>query len=266
MTTPAAPADPAAPPPEVFSLQDPESLRAGLRAARVAVGKKQLVVIPTDTHYAVAADAFSPAALAALSRFKGWQDPPTRQVLLPSAEALHALADSVPEAITALTESLWPGPLTVVLPAGSSLRWSVGEGVDSVGLSLIAHPVIRELLIETGPLVVSAAHPAGQSPEHPEGLEALIAGGHPDLAVVLVDEKLPWDFSTPGSTVVEVVGEDEGAEDEGAEDEGATDEGAEAKGAAASSADRVSLRLLREGLISSKKVRSILGDGVAWRE
>lgn len=244
MSTPVAPAESEPSRPDVFSLADPEALRAGLRAARIALGTKHLVVIPTDTHYAVAADAFSPVALAALARFKSWDNPPAPQVLLPNADALHALGAEVPEAISLLTQRFWPGPLTVVVQAGSSLRWNLGDSVEAVGLSLIGHRVIRELLLETGPLVISAAHPAGQAVE---SLEALIAGGHPDLAVVLVDEELPWDFSAPGSSVVEVVGD------------------AHERGVTGDTADRsTSLRLLREGAVSGDELRSAAGDDVAW--
>ncbi len=259
MTTPASPAGPPAPGPQVFSLADPDALRAGLRAARVALGKKQLVVVPTDTHYAIAADAFSPAGVAALARFKGWSEQPAPQVLLPNSEALHALGAEVPQAITRLTEQFWPGPLTVVVQAGSSVRWNLGDAVDRVGLSLIAHEVTRELLLDTGPLMISAAHPVGDIPKY---LEALVDGDYADLAVVLTDPQLSWDFSTPGSTVVEVVSAAEvviAAEVVNSADEVQGD-------VAVPEGDHsVTLRVLREGVISGDQLRDVAGDDVVWR-
>lgn len=250
MTTPRATAEPEGSRPAVFSLQDPTALRSGLRAARIALGKKQLVVIPTDTHYAVAADAFSPAGLAALARFKGWSEQPAPQVLLPNPEALYALGAEVPEAITRLTEHFWPGPLTVVVQAGSSLRWNVGEAVETVGLSLIAHEVTRELLVDTGPLIISAAHPVGNIPKN---LEALIEGGHGDLAVVLTDPSVSWDFSTPCSSVVEVV------------PESAQGDAPHRDASAVGSDHSVTLRLLREGVIAGDLLRDAAGHDVVWR-
>jgi len=245
MTTAGAPLESEDSRPAVFSLHDPSALRAGLRAARIALGKKQLVVIPTDTHYAIAADAFSPAGWAALARFKGWSEQPAPQVLLPNPEALYALGAEVPRAITRLTEALWPGPLTVVVPAGNSVRWSLGEAVESLGLSLIAHEVTRELLADTGPLIISAAHPVGQPPE---SFQALIDAGHRDLAVVLVDDTLPWGFSHTPTSVVEVV------------------QDPEHRNASVQGVDHsVTLRLLREGVIAGDQLRDVAGDDVVWR-
>ncbi|AVG24377.1 tRNA A37 threonylcarbamoyladenosine synthetase subunit TsaC [Pontimonas salivibrio] len=262
MTTPDPTASAPASGRQVFSLGDPDSLRAGLRAARIALGKKQLVVIPTDTHYAIAADAFSPAGVAALARFKGWSEQPAPQVLLPNAEALHALGAEVPEAITRLTEQFWPGPLTVVVQAGSSVRWNLGDAVDRVGLSLIAHEVTRELLLDTGPLMISAAHPVGDVPKN---IEALADSDYADLAVVLTDPQLSWDFSTPGSTVVEVVNIADTVRGAEAASGAEVARDAAEQDLAAREGDRtVMLRVLREGVISGDQLRDVAGDDVVW--
>ena len=74
-------------------------LLAGLRHARRSIARGELVVLPTDTVYGVAADAFSPAAVAALlaAKGRGRQSPPP--VLVSGASMLAALVSEVPEPI-----------------------------------------------------------------------------------------------------------------------------------------------------------------------
>ena len=56
---------------ELFDCRDPEQLLPGLRRARQAIGRGELIVMPTDTVYGIAADAFSAGAVASLLAAKG---------------------------------------------------------------------------------------------------------------------------------------------------------------------------------------------------
>ena len=149
--------------PEVFDITDPDQLVAGLRHARLAIGRKQVVVIPTDTSYALAANAFSPASVMLLREVKGWTTPVPPQVLLPGIPTLAALAASVEEPVDALAKALWPGALTLIVPAGESLQWDLGDNKGTVALRMPADQAARELLADTGPLAVTQASPVGQS-------------------------------------------------------------------------------------------------------
>jgi len=137
-------------------------LLTGMRLARTAIGRGDLVVIPTDTVYGVAADAFNPAAVQKLIDAKGRtrQSPPP--VLIPGIPTLDALAESVPDEVRALVAKYWPGPLTVILPAQSSLVWDLGETRGTVALRMPANRIALELLSETGPLAVSSANLTGE--------------------------------------------------------------------------------------------------------
>ncbi|HZK59682.1 MAG TPA: Sua5/YciO/YrdC/YwlC family protein, partial [Cryobacterium sp.] len=90
---------------------------AGMRLARSAIGRGALVVIPTDTVYGIAADAFSPEAVQKLLNAKGRsrQSPPP--VLIPGIPTLDALAQDIPQPVRDLVAEFWPGGLTVVLNA-----------------------------------------------------------------------------------------------------------------------------------------------------
>lgn len=111
----------------LFDCRDEAQLLSGMRQARQAIARGELVVLPTDTVYGVAADAFTPAAVQRLLDAKGRsrQSPPP--VLVPGLTTLEALVETVPPAVRDLVEALWPGGLTIVLPAQPSLAWDLGE-------------------------------------------------------------------------------------------------------------------------------------------
>lgn len=137
-------------------------LLAGMRMARGAIGRGELVVLPTDTVYGVAADAFDPTAVQRLldAKGRGRQSPPP--VLIKGQETLAALTDRVPEVVRPLLDEFWPGPLTVIFRAQASLSWDLGETRGTVALRVPSHRIALELLEETGPLAVSSANLTGR--------------------------------------------------------------------------------------------------------
>lgn len=159
---------------QVFDCSDSTQLLGAARAARQAIGRGELVVLPTDTVYGVAADAFSPEAVQRLldAKGRGRQSPPP--VLIPNTDTLAALAAEVVEPVRLLAEAFWPGPLTVVLPAQPSLSWDLGETGGTVALRIPDQALALELLAETGPLAVSSANstgdPAARNIEEAQGM------------------------------------------------------------------------------------------------
>ncbi|MFK4760609.1 L-threonylcarbamoyladenylate synthase [Microbacterium sp. ZW T5_45] len=147
----------------IFDCGDESQLLAGMRHARQAIGRGEVIVIPTDTVYGVGADAFSPQAVQRLldAKGRGRDQPPP--VLIGARETLVALAESVPEAVDRLVDAFWPGGLTIVLPAQPSLVWDLGETKGTVAVRMPANRVALELLAETGPLAVSSANLTGEA-------------------------------------------------------------------------------------------------------
>jgi len=133
-----------------------------MREARAAISRGDLVVMPTDTVYGIAADAFQPMAVRRLLMAKGRGPDAPPPVLVPTRGTLEALADTVPEAVTALTDRFWPGGLTVILPARATLAWDLGDTHGTVALRMPDDRIALELLAETGPLAVSSANLTGQ--------------------------------------------------------------------------------------------------------
>ncbi|MET0806418.1 MAG: L-threonylcarbamoyladenylate synthase [Lacisediminihabitans sp.] len=146
----------------IYDCSDQAELLTGMRLARVAIGRGELVVVPTDTVYGLAADAFSPSAVQRLLDAKGRTRQAPPPVLIPGIPTLDALAEEVPDEVRALVAEFWPGGLTVILPARESLRWDLGETHGTVALRMPNNRVALELLSETGPLAVSSANLTGR--------------------------------------------------------------------------------------------------------
>lgn len=146
----------------IFDCGDETQLLAGMRHARQAISRGELIVMPTDTVYGVAANAFSPAAVQRLldAKGRGRNQPPP--VLIGAKETLDALVETVPEAVRRLVDEFWPGGLTIVLPAQASLVWDLGETQGTVAVRMPEGRVALELLAETGPLAVSSANLTGE--------------------------------------------------------------------------------------------------------
>lgn len=147
---------------DLFDCRDAEQLLPGMRKARQAIGRGELVVLPTDTVYGVGADAFSAAAVQRLldAKGRGRQSPPP--VLVAGIATMRALVAEVPPQVERLVEAFWPGGLTIVLPAQPSLSWDLGETHGTVAVRMPAERIALELLEDCGPLAVSSANLTGR--------------------------------------------------------------------------------------------------------
>ncbi len=189
----------------LYDTSVPDDLLTGMRSARVAIGRGELVVIPTDTVYGVAADAFAPAAVQRLLDAKGRDRTAPPPVLVPGIPTLDALTEFVPDEVRALVAKFWPGGLTVVLRARPTLEWDLGETRGTVAVRMPDHRIALELLAESGPLAVSSANRTGE-PAAMTAAEAEVALGD-SVAVYLeagrVGTAYPDAGAGTGSTIVD---------------------------------------------------------------
>ncbi|WP_246160212.1 L-threonylcarbamoyladenylate synthase [Nocardioides humilatus] len=186
----------------IYDVTDEENRAAAVDAAALAIQRGRLVVLPTDTVYGLAADAFDPDAVTRLldAKGRGREMPPP--VLVSTATTLDALATKVPAYARALTDAFWPGPLTLVCHEQSSLRWDLGETRGTVAVRMPDHDLMRELLDRTGPLAVSSANLTGQPAATDAAAAAEMLG---DKVAIIVDGGECAD-AVP-STIVDVTGE-----------------------------------------------------------
>jgi tRNA threonylcarbamoyl adenosine modification protein (Sua5/YciO/YrdC/YwlC family) len=144
-----------------YDCADAQQREAGISEAVTAARAGGLVVLPTDTVYGLGADAFSPEAVARLlaARQQERRIPPS--VLVGSVRAATALAESLGAFGQDLIDEFWPGPLTLVLRASSTLKWDLGDANGTVAIRMPLHPVALDLLRRTGPMAVSSASKTG---------------------------------------------------------------------------------------------------------
>ena len=105
-----------------------------MAAAGAAIRRGQIVILPTDTVYGVGCDAFDADAVAAVLAAKGRGRDMPPPVLIPTARTAHGLAAQVADYASTLMERFWPGPLTVILRAQTSLHWDLGDTNGTVAL------------------------------------------------------------------------------------------------------------------------------------
>jgi L-threonylcarbamoyladenylate synthase len=128
-------------------------------ARRLRAG--ELVAVPTETVYGLAAHALDARACAKIFRAKGR---PTHDPLIVHIHALaqlDALAETN-DAARRLAKKFWPGPLTLVLPKKSAVPAIVTAGLPSVAIRMPQHPLMRRLLRRCElPLAAPSANPFG---------------------------------------------------------------------------------------------------------
>jgi L-threonylcarbamoyladenylate synthase len=130
--------------------------------AAEAANRGDLVVLPTDTVYGLAARPDLPGGTRKVFDAKRRPRGLSLPVLAPDLEAAAALAVFDGRA-SALASAFWPGGLTLVLPRTDVSRpWDLGEEGESVAVRVPGHPVAGSLLASTGPLAVTSANRSGE--------------------------------------------------------------------------------------------------------
>jgi L-threonylcarbamoyladenylate synthase len=184
-----------------YDCADAQQREAGISAAVTTASSGGLIVLPTDTVYGLGADAFSPDAVSRLLAAKGRGRNMPPPVLVGSVRAATALAESLGAFGQDLIDEFWPGPLTLVLRASSTLTWDLGDTNGSVAIRMPLHPIALELLRRTGPLAVSSANKTG-TPTGPAAADAEAQLG--DAVDVYLDGG-PCTENIP-STIVDLTG------------------------------------------------------------
>ena len=165
--------------------------QAALDRAAELLRAGELVVLPTDTLYGVAADAFNLDATTALRTVKERDRAVPLPVLVRTPKQLPGFVAAVPAAAERLIAAFWPGPLTLVLALKGGLRWDLGRTDGAVSVRMPLDEVVLELIREVGPLAATAANaPGGASPataqdaraQLGEGVAAVVDDGPRDAA------------------------------------------------------------------------------------
>ncbi|MDR1734257.1 MAG: threonylcarbamoyl-AMP synthase [Oscillospiraceae bacterium] len=113
-------------------------------ASLLAAG--ELVAIPTETVYGLAADALQPAAVAKIFTAKGRPQDNPLIVHTETAQGAFSLVTQIPPEAKCLADIFWPGPLTVILPKKAAVPDIVSAGLPTVALRVPSHPAARAVL------------------------------------------------------------------------------------------------------------------------
>ncbi len=162
----------------------------------------EIVAIPTDTVYGIAADLALPDAIERL--FGAKRRPPEKAVALLLADVDQAgVLGVLGPAARVLAERFWPGGLTLVLPrrADARLPAVIAAGAATVGVRVPDHPAPRALASALGPLPTTSANVSGE-PDARDAPEIVALLGD---AIALVLDGGPV-RGGPASTVVDCSG------------------------------------------------------------
>lgn len=141
------------------SASGPQRERA-IGAAVSAVKRGDLVLLPTESAYALVTDPFSSRGVAALRAAKGQTHDSPLSLMVPSAATVAGIAAGVSAPVTALMLAFWPGALTLLLRPQPTLAWDLSPDLP-IAVRMPLHPVMLAVLDKCGPLVVTTANAPG---------------------------------------------------------------------------------------------------------
>ena len=110
----------------------------------------ELVALPTETVYGIAADARNGEAVKKIFEAKGRPQDNPLIVHICGMEMLHGIVSEVPERAKKLAAAFWPGPLTMVMPRGPEVSEVTCAGLDTVGVRMPSHPVVQAVIKASG--------------------------------------------------------------------------------------------------------------------
>ncbi len=135
--------------------------REDLERAAALLRDGELVAIPTETVYGLAADALNGKAVAAIFAAKGRPADNPLIVHIAKREQLDVLVADVPPMAEALADAYWPGPLTMIFRKADCIPHEVSAGLQTVAVRMPSHPIARQIIERSSPLAAPSANRSG---------------------------------------------------------------------------------------------------------
>jgi L-threonylcarbamoyladenylate synthase len=148
---------------ELLPTHTPALFDAAVYRAAGLLRAGDVVALPTETVYGLAANALDPAAVRRIFEIKG--RPPHNPVIVHVAgmEMAKRCARDWPPFADQLAQAFWPGPLTLVLPRAAVVPDIVTAGGPTVGLRWPSHPMMQAVIRGCGfPLAAPSANPSNR--------------------------------------------------------------------------------------------------------
>lgn len=141
----------------------PETDGTAVARAAELLRAGEVVGIPTETVYGLAANALDPDAVRSIFAAKGRPQDNPLIVHIADIPQIYDIAAEVPESALRLAEAFWPGPLTMILPKRERIPMVTSGGLSTVGIRLPSHPLAREIIRAAGvPLAAPSANLSGR--------------------------------------------------------------------------------------------------------
>lgn len=134
----------------ITRLLNPETDKNALNTAAALIRAGEVVAMPTETVYGLAANAESPEAVRKIFAAKGRPQDNPLIVHISELSQMQRLCTLIPETAYALARAYWPGPLTMVLPKSDIVPDEVSAGLQTVGVRMPSHPVAAALIRTSG--------------------------------------------------------------------------------------------------------------------
>lgn len=197
---------------------------AAIRYAAEFIRRGELVAIPTDTFYGIAADPFNLAAVDQIYRVKGRPETRALPILVNATTQAVALSRDVPYTFHKLASKFWPGPLTLLVEASTGVPLKVTANTGNVALRWPKNTIVNALIdLAKSPITGTSGNISGQ-PACASAIDLLEQMG--DRLPLIIDAG-----ETPGnlaSTIVKLEGDD--------------------------------WEIMREGVVSEEEIRAALKD------
>jgi L-threonylcarbamoyladenylate synthase len=146
---------------EILGTHTPKLFNAAVHRAAQLLRAGEVVALPTETVYGLAANALDPAAVSRIYEIKGRPAHNPIIVHVASGEMAKRCVATWPPLAEDLARSFWPGPLTLVLPRAREIPDIVTAGGPTVGVRWPSHPFIQAVIRECGfPLAAPSANPS----------------------------------------------------------------------------------------------------------
>lgn len=174
-----------------------------LRLAADVLRAGGVVAYPTDTLYGLAVDPRNDRAVGELYRIKGRLVDKAIPLIASSRDQVEERAGALGASAAALAASLWPGPLSIVVPAWPGLSPALLAGHAGVAVRVPALALPQLLAEALGhPITSTSANRSGLPPtSDPDAVAAVLAG----TSALLLDGGLAP--GGPPSTIVDATGD-----------------------------------------------------------
>ena len=134
-----------------------------IRRVAQLIRSGEVVAVPTDTVYGLAADPFRGGVAERIFEIKRRPESNPILLLFDSLERLNEVLPDLPPAFRRIAAAFWPGPLTIVVPASPCIPAAITASTGTVAVRMPAAPLVRRLIRASGcPLTGTSANLSGK--------------------------------------------------------------------------------------------------------